>query len=88
MAALLGSVGTVFAEGDSDGDIRITLYNKTLERIASTAEVGETGEALYDTQEGVHDTVADTTGAEVDHFYIWTCIGDECVAVDPVRFSN
>ena len=84
MAALLGSVGIALA----DDDVRIRLFNRTAERVATTVGLGDAGDELYDVQEGAHTTITDTTGEEIEHDYIWICVGDECVPVDPVRFSN
>lgn len=86
IAFALASVS--LAEYDPKKDSRIRLNNRQAESIASTAEVGTVGDELYTVQEETHDTVTDTTGVEVEHSYLWVCVGDECVPVDPLRFSN
>ena len=63
-------------------DTRLT--NQTAEEL----QVGEVGDALYDVQEGTHDTVTDTTGVEIEHSYVDVCLGDECVPVDPIHFNT
>lgn len=50
--------------------------------------VAETGQTLYDTQEGAHSTITATTGESIDHYYINVCTEDECVPVDPFRVKN
>jgi hypothetical protein len=46
---------------------------------------GETGEATFQLQEGVHSLLTSTTGAEVDHYYVWVEVnGQKVLAVDPL----
>lgn len=48
-----------------------------------------TNHVAEDADLGVHGTVTETTGVEVEHDYVWICFGeDHCVPVDPPRLSN
>lgn len=66
----------------------LTIRTSLTDEVAEELNVGEVGDALYEAQEGVHDAVTDTTGVEIEHDYIDICAGDECVPVDPIRYSN
>lgn len=66
----------------------LTIRSDLTDTVAEELNVGEVGDALYEAQEGVHDAVTDTTGVEIEHDYIDICAGDECVPVDPIRYSN
>lgn len=69
-------------------DIYINVDAEVLERIAAALALSELGDELFDAQEGAHATTTDTTGQEVDHYYIWFCAGDQCIPVDPFTVSN
>lgn len=46
---------------------------------------GDTGEATFKLQEGAHDLLTSSTGAEVDHYYLWVELnGENVLAVDPL----
>jgi hypothetical protein len=46
---------------------------------------GTLAATTFDTQEQAHALVTDTTGQEVDHFYIWVNVnGQPVAAVDPL----
>ena len=70
-------------------DKYVRVENELLESVADDAGVDTIGHLAYVVQEElVHGTVTKTTGIKVDHYYLWTCIGDVCLPVDPFRFSN
>jgi hypothetical protein len=84
----LALVSPVSAQYNSEYDVYVQVENKLAEKVAKRLGVGRLGSQAFDTQEGVHSTVTDTSGEEVEHYYIWICIGDQCVPVDPFRPSN
>lgn len=85
---LVALAGTAMAEYNPDDDVYIKVENETATKLAKTLKLGDLGDDLFDAQEGAHEVVGETTGEEVDHYYIHVCVGDECVPVDPVRFRN
>lgn len=87
-AVLLLVLLTPLALADGDGDVYVDVDHDLTSQVAEDLAVGETGEDLYDAQEGAHDAVTDGTGEEVDHYYVWICFGGQCVPVDPIRYSN
>lgn len=86
--ALLVLLGGALAQHDPDDDVYIRVEEPTVERVARSLGLGALGGALYDAQEGVHETVTETTGAEVERYYLNVCLGDECLPIDPLRVSN
>lgn len=76
------------AKYNPDHDVYIQVESEVLEQIARALELGAAGSELFDTQEGAHATFTETSGQEIEHYYIWFCAGDQCVPVDPFRFSN
>lgn len=88
---LVGVLGVALADDDgynSENDIYIEIENQTLEEVAEAIRLGEFGTELFELQEGLHDTIGDSTGEEIDHYYIWICVGGECVPIDPFEFGG
>lgn len=84
----LAASSLALAKYRPDQDIYITVDIEVLEQIAEKMGVSEIGAKAFDEQEGAHATVTDTSGQEVDHYYIWFCAGDQCIPVDPFTASN
>ena len=42
---------------------------------------------LFELQEGTHETITDVSGAEIDHYYIWLCLEELCIPVDPFSYN-
>jgi hypothetical protein len=82
-AALVG-----LAAADRPDDVYVRVDNELLEQTAKEAQVGKTGRELYREQESAHRSITRTTGEEVEHYYVWVCLGKECVPVDPFMASN
>lgn len=43
------------------------------------------GELAFKLQEGTHASIRSLDVAEVDYYYIWACVGEDCIPVDPFR---
>lgn len=69
-------------------DVYVRVNSPLTQPLTQVLPIAETGKSLYDTQEGVHATITETTGEEIEHDYIHGCVDDECVPVDPVRVRN
>lgn len=75
--------GTAGAAYDSKGDIRISLNSKLLPKFS-----GKLADLTFSLQESLHQTITDTTGAEIDHSYIWLNVnGVDVLAVDPPKIT-
>lgn len=86
---LLGLFGVVLAEYKSEDDVTLTLDGPLVSDVADAAGVGSLGDALFDAQEGVHDTLTRTTGIEIDHSYVRLCLGRRaCLPIDPFTLSR
>ncbi len=75
-------------EYDASQDVYIVFHGKHFEDATKFLPVDLIGELAFDLQEGTHDKITDVSGAEVDHFYIWLCLADQCIPVDPFTFSG
>lgn len=79
---LLVSTGSALAEYRQENDV--TLSASVASDTLDTSALGQSGELTFGLQEDLHGTVADTTGAEVDHSYVWVEVnGTRVVALDP-----
>ena len=81
-------VGLAFAQYNPDDDVYVTVDTPLTTQLAETAGVGVLGSALFDAQEGVHETVKRTTGVQVKHHYINICFGPFCIPIDPIKFGR
>jgi hypothetical protein len=65
----------------SDWNIRLNTNN-----FLNVTPSGYTGDSTFQLQEGVHTTLTNTTGVELDHSYIWIELnGVKILAVDPIK---
>lgn len=86
--ALIGlvlSTGSAMAAYRAERDIKlnITLAPSLLK------PTGATGLLSFAVQEGAHQTVTETTGAELDHSYVWINLNDQpLLGIDPLWVSG
>jgi hypothetical protein len=90
LASVVALLGVGFAQDTSSGydssqDVTITVDNPVTNEVAETLGVGQVGDALFNTQEGVHKTVENTTGQSVNHYYVKLCLGKSCLPIDPFK---
>lgn len=81
--ATLGAV-----DYDPENDIYLIVGGQIIEDATSILPVDLIGELAFDLQEGTHESITDVSGAELDYYYIWVCLADACIPVDPFRFDN
>jgi hypothetical protein len=94
--ALLGSVGCQQQSSpelqpsayQSDDDVYLVFKGFIFKRVTSLLPISVVGEAAFKLQEGTHESIRDITHAEIDHYYIWVCMEDACIPVDPFRYSS
>ena len=86
--ALLLPLGTAAAQYDPSQDVYVKVDAPLTNRLASKLGVGRLGARAFNLQEGAHRTLTQATGVSVDHFYVWVCLGSECVPVDPFTVGN
>ena len=71
-----------------EDDVYIMIGGQVIEDATSILPIDLIGELAFELQEGTHESITDVSGAEIDHFYIWVCLGDACIPVDPFRVSR
>ena len=71
-----------------EDDMYIMINGWVIDDVTSILPHKLISELAFDLQEGTHESITDVSGAEIDHYYIWVCLGDACIPVDPVRFSR
>ncbi len=66
----------------SSSDVNVRLNSSLLGKIVEP--ISGTGTTTYNLQEGVHSLLGDTTGLELDYFYVNLYVNDQhVIAVDP-----
>ena len=71
-----------------ENDVYLIVGGQVIEDATSILPVDRIGELAFELQEGTHEGITDVSGAEVDHYYIWVCLADACIPVDPFHFGN
>ncbi|MCA1032184.1 hypothetical protein LCL95_14195 [Bacillus timonensis] len=67
---------------DPSGDINVNL--NTFFDVPLLSE--ETAQSSFELQEGVHNSVTNSTGLEVNHSYVWISLnGKKVLGVDPPK---
>ena len=92
LLALVGcqeDVTTLDAAGyNPEDDVYIMIGGQVIEDATSVLPVDLIGELAFELQEGTHENITDASGAEIDYYYIWVCLADACIPVDPFRVSS
>lgn len=84
-----GEVATLDTTGyNPEDDVYIMIGGQVVENVTSILPVDLIGELAFELQEGTHESITDISGAELDYYYIWVCLADACIPVDPIRFSR
>lgn len=71
----------------ADKDMYIVFHGFVFKKLTSWLPVDVLGDVAFRLQEGTHDSIKDVSQAEIDHYYIWVCLADDCIPVDPFRYS-
>jgi hypothetical protein len=72
----------------SDKDIYIVFKGSVFKKVSALLPAEVLGEVAFNLQEGTHSSIKDVSQAEIDHYYIWVCLEDDCIPVDPFTYSN
>ena len=73
---------------ESDQDVYVVFRGQVFENAATLLPAALIGELAFELQEGAHENITHVSGAEVDHYYIWLCLEDACIPVDPFTYSS
>jgi hypothetical protein len=69
-------------------DIYIMFNGFIFRKVTSFLPLDVLGEIAFRLQEGTHESIKDVSQAEIDRYYIWVCLADECIPVDPFTYSK
>ena len=72
----------------ASSDLYIVFHGRHFANATQFLPVGLLGDLAFDLQEGTHHAITNVSGAEVDHYYIWVCLAEQCIPVDPFTFSS
>ena len=72
---------------NQDEDVYIVFHGAHFQRVTSFLPKALISNVLFDLQEGTHENITDVSGAEIDHYYIWVCLEDFCIPVDPFSYN-
>lgn len=92
LAALLGGCGLQSNIGlettgyDPEDDVYIVFGGQHFQNASEFLPLEVVGDLAFKLQQGTHASIRSLDVAEVDYYYIWACIGEDCIPVDPYRF--
>ena len=72
----------------ANNDLYIVFHGRHFANATWFLPIRLLGDLAFDLQEGTHGSITDLSGAEIDHYYIWVCLADQCIPVDPFTFSR
>ena len=72
---------------DENQDVYIVFRGQHIANVTSLLPGDLVSDLLLELQEGAHETITDVSGAELDHYYIWLCLEELCIPVDPFSFN-
>ena len=70
---------------DPEHDVYIVFGGKHFQDASEFLPLELVGELAFKLQEGTHASIRSLNVAEVDYYYIWACVGEDCIPVDPFR---
>ena len=76
------------AEYNPDDDVYVMYQGEIAEYASALLPAEVIGQKAFELQEGTHAGITDVSGAEIDHYDIWVCLGSDCLPVDPFRFNE
>lgn len=75
------------ASYNADEDVYIVFQGQHFDDATALLPNALVTEVVFELQEGTHETITNVSGAEVDHYYIWVCLGRACIPVDPFSYN-
>lgn len=80
--------GVAFAEYRPEYDVYVHVDAPLIGSVTEAIGLYELGLLLFGTQEDAHEALTDTTGLDVDHYYVWLCLNGECLPADPFTVNR
>ncbi len=78
-------IGLETAGYDPEYDVYIVFGGQHFQDASEFLPLELVGELAFKLQEGTHASIRSLDVAEVDYYYIWACVGEDCIPVDPYR---
>lgn len=78
-------IGLRTTDYDPEHDVYIVFGGQYFQDASEFLPLELVGELAFKLQEGTHASIRSLNVAEVDYYYIWACIGEDCIPVDPFR---
>ena len=75
------------ADYDSEHDVYVVFGGQHFQDASEFLPLEVVGELAFKLQEGTHASIRSLNVAEVNYYYIWLCLGEDCIPVDPYRIS-
>lgn len=70
---------------DPEHDVYIVFAGQHFQDASEFLPLELVGEIAFKLQEGTHASIRSLNVAEVNYYYIWVCMGEDCIPVDPYR---
>lgn len=78
-------VGLAPTDYDPEDDVYIVFGGQYFQDASEFLPLELVGDLAFKLQEGTHASIKSLDIAEVNYYYIWACIGEDCIPVDPFR---
>ncbi len=73
------------ADYDPEHDVYVVFGGQHFQDASEFLPLELVGDLAFKLQEGTHASIRSLDVAEVDYYYIWACVGEDCIPVDPFR---
>ena len=70
---------------ESEHDVYIVFGGQHFQDASEFLPLELVGKLAFELQEGTHASIRSLDVAEVNYYYIWLCLGEDCIPVDPFR---
>lgn len=78
-------IGLEPTDYDPEYDVYVVFGGQHFQDASEFLPAELVGELAFELQEGTHASIRSLNVAEVDYYYIWLCLGEDCIPVDPFR---
>ena len=82
---LQSNIGLETTAYDPENDVYVVFGGQHFQNASEFLPLEVVGDLAFKLQQGTHASIRSLDVAEVDYYYIWACIGEDCIPVDPFR---
>lgn len=80
-------IGLETTDYDPEHDVYVVFGGQHFQDASRFLPLEVVGKLAFELQEGTHASIRSLNVAEVNYYYIWLCLGEDCIPVDPYRIS-